>query len=69
MKSRVPYRLNPKRNMSRHTSTKLKKNKDKKKILKVTKEKQQIRCKGIPKKLSADFSSETAGQKGVAQYI
>ena len=55
--------------MSRNTSTKLKKNKDKKKILKVTKEKQQIRCKGIPKKLSADFSSETAGQKGVAQYI
>ena len=54
--------------MSRHTSTKLKK-KDKKEILKVAKEKQQIRCKGIPKKLSADFSSETVGQKGVAQYI
>ena len=68
MKSRVPCRLNPKRNMSRHTSTKLKK-KDKKEILKVAKEKHQIRCKGIPKKLSADFSSETVGQKGVAQYI
>ena len=33
--------------------------KDKHKILKSTKEKQQIKYKGIPIRLSADFSTET----------
>ena len=32
--------------------------KDKEKILKATREKQQIACKGIPIRLSADFSAE-----------
>ena len=43
--------------------------KDKKKISKATREKQQIIYKGVPISLSADFSAETRGQKGVAQYI
>ena len=53
----VPYRINPKRNMSR--SIKLTKINDKEKILKATKEKQQITYKGIPTRLSADLSTET----------
>ena len=43
----------------RHTVTKLTKIKDKGEILKATREKQQITYKGIPVKLSADFSAET----------
>ena len=41
-KHRVPYRINPRRNMSRHTVVKLTKIKDKEKILKAAREKQQI---------------------------
>ena len=40
--------------------------KDEEKILKATRGKQQITYKGIPIRLSADFSAETAGHKGVA---
>ena len=45
---RVPYRINPRRNMPRHTLIKLSKLKYKEKILKVAREKQQITYKGIP---------------------
>ena len=55
---RVPDRINPRRNMLRHTVLKLTKIKAKKK-LKATREKQQITYKGIPIRLSADFSAET----------
>ena len=41
----------------------------KEKILKAAREKQQITYKGMPTRLSADFSAETADQKGEAQYI
>ena len=56
---RVPYRINPGRNMLRHIAIKLTKNKNKVKILKATREKQQVTYKSIPIKLSADFSAET----------
>ena len=55
----VPGRINPKRNMLRHILIKLTKIKDKGKILKATREKQQITYKGIPIRVSADFSAET----------
>ena len=55
--------------MLRHILIKLWKTIDKEKILKTAREKQQITYKEIPITLSADFSAETAGQKGVAQYI
>ena len=55
---RVPYSINPRRNMPRHTVIKLTKIKEKEKILKATSEKQQITYKGIPIRLSADFSAE-----------
>ena len=56
---RVPYRINPRRNMSRHILIKLTKIKHKEKILKASREKQQITYKGIPIRLTADLSAET----------
>ena len=56
---RVPYRINPRRNMSRDILIKLSKIKFKEKILKPAREKQQITYKGIPKRLTADLSAET----------
>ena len=56
---RVPYRIKPKRNMPRHILIKLSKIKYKEKILKATREKQQIIYKGIPRRLTADLSAET----------
>ena len=38
-------------------------------MLKAPREKQLLTHKGTPVRLSADFSAETAGQKGVACYI
>ena len=56
---RVPQRINPKRNTPRHILIKLTKIKFKEKILKAAREKQKITYKGIPIRLSADFSAET----------
>ena len=56
---RVPYNINPRRNIPRHILIKLTKIKDKEKILKATREKQQITNKETPIRLSADFSAET----------
>ena len=56
---RVPYRINPKRNMPRHILLKLSKIKYKEKILKAAREKQQITYNGVPTWLTADFSAET----------
>ena len=56
---RVPYRINPRKNTQRHKLIKLTKIKFKEKILKAAREKQQITYKGIPIRLSAEFSAET----------
>ena len=56
---RVPGRINPRRNTPRHIVIKLTKIKDKKKLLKATREKQQITDKGTPIRLTAYFSAET----------
>ena len=56
---RVPYRINPKRNIPRHMLIKPSKVKYKEKILKAEREKQQITRKGIPIRLTADLSAET----------
>ena len=45
---RVPYRINPRRNMPRHILIKVTKTKHKERILKVAREKQQVTYKGIP---------------------
>ena len=56
---RIPYRVNPRRNMPRHILIKLSKIKYKEKILKAAREKQKITYKGIPIRLTADLSAET----------
>ena len=55
---RVPRKINPRRNTPRHIVIKLTKIKEKEKILKATREKQQITYKGTPIRLTADFSAE-----------
>ena len=65
---RVPYKINPWRNMPRHTLIKLTKTKHKERILKTAREKQQVTYKGNPICLTASFSRNSAGQKGMAGY-
>ena len=55
----IPYRINPRRNTPKHILIKLTKIKDKEKILKVAREKQQITFKGTTLNLTDDFSAET----------
>ena len=57
---RVSYRINPRRNTARHTVIKLKKIKDKEKLLKATREKREITYKGTPIRLIADFFSRNS---------
>ena len=45
---RVPYRINPRRNMPRHILIKLTKTKHKERLLKAAREKQQVTYKGNP---------------------
>ena len=56
---RVPNRINPRQNNSRHILIKLTKIKNKEQILKAAREKQQITHKGIPIRITADLSIET----------
>ena len=56
---RVPYRINPRKNTPKTHINQITKFKFKEKILKAAREKQKITYKGIPIKLSADFSAET----------
>ena len=56
---RVPNRINPRQNTSRHILIKLTKTKHKEQILKAAREKQQITHKGIPIRITADLSIET----------
>ena len=54
-----PYRIDPSSNTPRHILIKLTKIKHKQQILKAVREKQQIAYKGIPVRITADFSTET----------
>ena len=65
----VPNKLNPKRSTPGHIIIKMSKIKDKERILKAAREKQRDTYKGVPIKLSADFSKETAGKKGLTRSI
>ena len=51
--------MDSKRTIPRHIITKMPKVKDKERILKAAREKQRLTYKGIPIRLSADFSKET----------
>ena len=61
---RVPYRINSYRNMPRHILIKLTKTKQKERILKAAREKQQVTYKGNLIRLTADLSAETLQARG-----
>ena len=56
---RVPKKLDPSRNMPRHIIINLSKIKDKDRLLKAARGKERVTYKGVPIRLSADFSRET----------
>ena len=56
---RVPKKLDPRRNTPRHIIITLAKIKDKERLLQATREKETVTYKGVPIRLSADFSKET----------
>ena len=56
---RVPKKLDPRRNTPRHIMITLSKIKNKERILEAAREKDTVTYKGIPIRLSADFSKET----------
>ena len=51
--------MDPKRTTPRHTIIKMPKVKVKERILKAARERQKVSFKGVPIRLSADFSKET----------
>ena len=55
---RFPYRINPRRNMTRHILIKLTKTQHQERILKAQREKQHVTYKGNPICLTADLSAE-----------
>ena len=61
---RVPYRINPRRTMPRHTLIKPTKTKHKEIIIKAAMEKQQVTYKGNPICLTTDLSAETLQPEG-----
>ena len=63
---RVPKKLDPRRNTPRHIIIALPKIKQKERILQAAREKERVTYKGVPIRLSADFSKrrqEGAGKK------
>ena len=56
---KVPKKLDPRRNTLRHIIVTLPKMKQKERILKAAREKEKVTYKGVPIRLSADFSKET----------
>ena len=55
---RVPNKRNPKRPTTRHIIIKMAKFQDKTRFLKAAREKQEVKYKGAPIRLAADFSME-----------
>ena len=56
---RVPKKLGPRKHAPRHIIIPLPKIEDKERILKAAREKERVTYKGVPVRLSADFSKET----------
>ena len=56
---RTPKKLDPRKHTPRHIIITLPKVKDKERILKAAREKETVTYKGVPIRLSADFSKET----------
>ena len=55
---RVPKKLDPKRNTQSHIIIKLPKIKGKERLLKAAREKERVTYRGVPIRLSADFSKK-----------
>ena len=66
---RVPYRINPRRNMPRHIPIKLTKTKPKERILKAARKKQQVTFRGSTICLTADLSAKTLQARRERQDI
>ena len=56
---RVPKKLDPRRNTARHIIITFPKMKQKERILEAARKKETVTYKGVPIRLSADFSKET----------
>ena len=56
---RVPKKLDPRKHTARHIIIKLPKMKEKERILRAAREKKKVTYRGVPIRLSADFSKET----------
>ena len=56
---RIPIKMNLKRPMPRHIIIKMAKFKDKDRTSKAAKERKSVMYKGVPIRISADFSTET----------
>ena len=66
---RVPYRINPRRNIPIYILIKLTKTKHKERILKAAREKQQVTYKGNHICLTADLSAEICRQGNDRIYL
>ena len=64
---RAPKKLYPRRNTPRHIIITLPKIKQKERILEAAREKDTDTYKGVPIRLSADFSKETYRQEGAGK--
>ena len=58
-RQRVPRKWDPRKYTQRHIIITLPQIKDKETILKATREKEKVTYKGVPVRLSSDFSKET----------
>ena len=61
---RISKKLDPRKHTPRHIIITLPKIKNKGRILKAAREKERVTYKGVPIRLSADFSEETLQAKG-----
>ena len=65
---RVPKKLDPRRNTPRHIIT-LPKIKDKERILKTARGKERVTYKGVPMRLSTDFSKPCRQERAGNKYL
>ena len=65
---RVPKKLDPRKHTPRHIIITLAKIKDKERVLKAAREKETVTYKGVPIRLSADFSKESRQEGAGKKY-
>ena len=65
---RVPKKLDPRRNTPRHIIITLAKMEQKERILEAAREKDTVTHRGVPIRLSADFSKETLQARSIPSH-